>query len=511
VFTATDNVPATPISATLAWNGTVANAPIYIAGPFPNGPAATAYNQSVAVTGAFVSPLHAVTLTAGAVPPGLALSISGTNVVLSGTPTATGSFNFSITVSDSATPNSITSAAQNESLVIGTAAMTLTGTLPSTAPVGQAYSGTLWIGGTPVAPVVVSAASGAIPSWMTTSVSGNAVTFSGVPASGTYSFTPKVTDSSTPTPQVATGSAQSIGAYGNSISWSQRTVPYSTFVVAYGSGTIVLLDNATYGFAYSTNDGTSWTTGTLPTLTTVAWDDVTYGNGVFVGAAVKGTDSNALVTSPDGVTWTARAVPTVTNSSGWYVYFANGLFFLFMQFDSGSVYRGNCFKSTDGVTWTAVTMPGGFSGGAQVVYGNGVYLAMGIGSATVAKSTDGTTWSVAQSAIQFNSIAFGASVFVGVDASGNVHTSSDGVTWTARSTPISNDALTVTFCNGLFCAFLVSTSYYLTSADGITWLQNAYASSFKYQLGYQPVPVNATTIFAAAGTPFVWNLEVGVV
>jgi len=54
-----------------------------------------AYSQSLSQTGALGAPSYAV--TAGALPPGLTLSASGT---LSGTPTALGTFSFTVTVAD---------------------------------------------------------------------------------------------------------------------------------------------------------------------------------------------------------------------------------------------------------------------------------------------------------------------------------------------------------------------------------------------------------------------------
>lgn len=85
-------------------------------------------------------------------------------------------------------------------------AMTLTGTLPN-ATAGAAYTGTLTLGGTFVAPVAISGQ----PSWMTPSVSGNTVTFTGTaPATAqTDTFTVTATDSTTPTAQTAT-SPQSV-------------------------------------------------------------------------------------------------------------------------------------------------------------------------------------------------------------------------------------------------------------------------------------------------------------
>lgn len=61
----------------------------------PGGAAGSAYSQSLSQTGALGTPGYAV--TAGALPPGLTLAANGT---ISGTPTATGTFNFTVTVSD---------------------------------------------------------------------------------------------------------------------------------------------------------------------------------------------------------------------------------------------------------------------------------------------------------------------------------------------------------------------------------------------------------------------------
>ncbi len=61
----------------------------------PGATAGSAYSQSLSQTGALGAPNFAI--TAGALPPGLTLSASGT---ISGTPTATGTFNFTATVND---------------------------------------------------------------------------------------------------------------------------------------------------------------------------------------------------------------------------------------------------------------------------------------------------------------------------------------------------------------------------------------------------------------------------
>lgn len=60
-----------------------------------NGTAGVLYNQSLSQTGALGTPTY--TVTAGTLPPGVTLSTSG---VISGTPTGTGVFNFTVQVSD---------------------------------------------------------------------------------------------------------------------------------------------------------------------------------------------------------------------------------------------------------------------------------------------------------------------------------------------------------------------------------------------------------------------------
>ena len=72
-------------------------APTIVVGPatLPNGTTGTAYSQTISASGG-TSP-YSYAVTAGALPTGLTLSSAG---VLSGTPTASGSFNFTVTGTD---------------------------------------------------------------------------------------------------------------------------------------------------------------------------------------------------------------------------------------------------------------------------------------------------------------------------------------------------------------------------------------------------------------------------
>lgn len=117
----------------------------------PGGTAGVAYFQSFSQTGALGAPSYSV--TAGALPAGLTLSSSGT---ISGTPSATGTFNFTLAVSDASGCSG--SQAYSINIVCPTGGATLSSipaqcdnatpyTLVEGSPAGGMYSGTGVSGG----------------------------------------------------------------------------------------------------------------------------------------------------------------------------------------------------------------------------------------------------------------------------------------------------------------------------------------------------------------------------
>ena len=108
----------------------------------PNGTGGTPYSQTIGVIGGGTAPFT-FSLTAGALPPGLTLSNSGT---LSGTPSAPGSFNFTVTALDSSTGTGPYSVSQAYTVAIGAGSQTISFT--STAPTSATVGGT---GYTPIA------------------------------------------------------------------------------------------------------------------------------------------------------------------------------------------------------------------------------------------------------------------------------------------------------------------------------------------------------------------------
>ncbi len=155
----------------------------------PNGALGAAYNQAITASGGTAP--YAFTIISGTPPTGLVLSAAG---VLSGTPTAAGTFTFTVRATDA--PGCFGS--QVYVIVInapGCPAITLSPASLPAATAGAAYSQTLTAsGGT--APYVFSVTAGSLPPGLTLSPSGPATALlSGIPTTtGSYAFTITATD-----------------------------------------------------------------------------------------------------------------------------------------------------------------------------------------------------------------------------------------------------------------------------------------------------------------------------
>ena len=130
--------------------------------------------------------------TGSSLPPGLTLNASGT---ISGSPTTAGAYNFSVTVTDSATPTAHTATGSLSITINAALSVTTSGTLPATGEAGSSYSGTLAEAGG-VGPFTWVVSSGALPGGLSLGNSG-AITGTISPSAtpGTFNFIAKVTDS----------------------------------------------------------------------------------------------------------------------------------------------------------------------------------------------------------------------------------------------------------------------------------------------------------------------------
>jgi hypothetical protein len=245
----------------------------------PNGTAGTPYSETITQTGGVGTTTFAV--TSGTLPTGLTLD--GSTGVLSGTPTEDGTFNFTITATDS---NGCTGF-QAYTVVIGCPTITLS---PSTLPdgtVNAAYSETITATGG-AGTVTFAVTAGTLPTGLT--LDGNTGVISGTPTEdGSFSFTITATDSNG-----CTGSqAYTVVINCQTITVSPSTLPDGTIGVAY-SQTVT----QTGGFGTTTF---SVSAGSLPGgLTLDGGTGVISGTPIGTGSftfTITATDSNGCTGS----------------------------------------------------------------------------------------------------------------------------------------------------------------------------------------------------------------------
>ncbi|MCX6953889.1 MAG: hypothetical protein NTV51_17200, partial [Verrucomicrobia bacterium] len=246
------------------------------------------------------------------------------------------------------------------------------------------------------------------------------------------------------------------------------------------------------GTMLTSTDGSAWTEDSLGQRATLY--ALGYRNGRFLGVGVNGftiTGNNASVfSSADGLTWTAQPFPAtasitrldsikslLTTDTG------------FLGFGSG----GLIAETTDGVAWTGLTQPADRPHFSDVVYGNGLFVAVGdkatnqdipginqgrIGA--VYTSADGWNWQEQTSGVRgsiLRQIAFGGGRFVAVGTAGVVVYSDDGVAWQRAVHPVVTSWAGVAYGAG---RFVVVGSGTMTSPDGVTWSVQAGTAANTY-------------------------------
>jgi spore germination protein YaaH len=236
---------------------------------------------------------------------------------------------------------------------------------------------------------------------------------------------------------------------------------------------------------------------------TAAWTSRTSAHaGNFYGVASRGGlhvasgSGGAIYTSTNGIQWIARS----SGKSGLMMNVnGNGPLWVAVG-ESGAI-----VTSTNGIDWVSRTSPTNalFRG---IAYGNGVYIACGDNGAIV-RSTNGTTWATVASGttLSLQGVGYGADfvstgdtngvpaespLFVITGASGLIMTSSNGLSWTPRTSGTTVWISDVMYGNGYYVA--VGNTRILRSADGITWSFTTNAT-YLYRAAY------CAGVFKAAG------------
>ena len=207
----------------------------------PNGITGTAYSAALSASGGTAS--YVWSISSGLLPPGLSLN-SATGGI-SGTPSAAGSFGFTVQVVDSSSPQQTASATLTITLAPGL--VITTSSLPN-GTVGAAYSAAVQVaGGTTPYAWLVSA--GALPTGL--SLSPSTGILAGTPsATGNFSFTVTVTDASSPAQTQSQAYAVAIKSNG-SLTITTGSLPNGAVGMAYASTLAASGGNAPYSWVTS--------------------------------------------------------------------------------------------------------------------------------------------------------------------------------------------------------------------------------------------------------------------
>lgn len=245
----------------------------------PAATAGTAYSQTLTASGG--TPGYSFVISAGTLPAGMTLNAAG---VLSGTPTASGSFNFTVTATDSGVP---TSGSRAYTLTVAGANVTLPATTLPAGTAGQAYSSAITPATGGIAPYSYALTAGALPAGITLNSSNG--TLSGTTTSvGSFNFSVTATDSTSGTPSQGTrGYTLNIAA--PTIALAPSTVPTATRGSAYSQTLTASGGTAAYTYAI--------TSGALPAGITLASNGTLSGTATLEGTfnfTVQATDANSF-------------------------------------------------------------------------------------------------------------------------------------------------------------------------------------------------------------------------
>ena len=283
---------------------------------------------------------------------------------------------------------------------------------------------------------------------------------------------------------VAVGANRTVITSANGTAWTvQPGVPQtigSTLSSVAHNGSVFIAAGSAGGLITSPN-GSAWTVRSVPTTASLTGVAATGSLAVAVGY-------DTILSSPNGTTWTARtfAAPGPGVSRALRAVVSGPAGFL----AGGS--QGALYASADGISpWASRSVPSS-RGIFAVAHDGAQYCAVGT-SGAVARSTDGVTWAqgAGLSVIPtwpWAAIARGAGLFVAAGAGAEIMSSPDCVTWTERNagrtadpaTGIAGDLRDVAFGNATFVAVgeefpdpSPGIPLIATSSDGVSWTQRS--------------------------------------
>lgn len=225
----------------------------------------------------------------------------------------------------------------------------------------------------------------------------------------------------------------------NGSTWTNLSTPLKPHIAPLkGQNNLVIFATNSNLSAYSTNLGNTWSNVTLPN--SGGWQDIAYGGNTFVMCTTALGYNKIAYSTNEGLSWLDSTVdvgfPT-TNPNYKNCVFGNGVF---MITSLSGPYRAYTSPPVSvGTPWTAISSPGPID---DLAYGNGIWVGIQGNSAGTAKSTfstdNGVTWTNGSiSNIGWNQITYADPYFVATAGiSNSIAYSTDGNTWSFANTTI---------------------------------------------------------------------------
>jgi hypothetical protein len=210
--------------------------------------------------------------------------------------------------------------------------------------------------------------------------------------------------------------------------------------------------------ARSTN-GASWTGGNFSNSR--SWSDISYSNSTYVAVAYNSANYD---TSSDGISWSDNSY-NISHPNNLFTktLYGNNKYLVFANSSTG-------FYSNDATSWNSFIVPN--ANWSIAAYGNGIYVAVVPNSSTFVTSTDGVTWTQRTLPVSRNwtDMIYGGNQFILVATTTTTTLySSDGINWNTATLPTSKGWKSVAYGNGIYVILANNSSTTVYSNDGINW------------------------------------------
>lgn len=206
--------------------------------------------------------------------------------------------------------------------------------------------------------------------------------------------------------------------------------------IEYGNGVWVAI--AQNGTVCVSSDTESWSTtsigGSLALLC------ITFGNSLFVIGAATNTNTSAIVTSANGTSWSANKLAGGALGSGVWSLSWNGT--MFLGGCQGSGVNNVAYRSTDGNTWNSAVTGATFL--FRAIANDGTTFVMVGDNGTILTTTNGTTFTVRTSGVSvaLRGVAYASPVgWMVVGDNGAAIISANLSSWVAGGAPGTTSAL----------------------------------------------------------------------